>query len=157
MKYFKFDIGDILDVEFTNLEGKKVKLPKGKWVVLYFYPKDNTKGCTTEALEFSGLIDEFKKLNAEVIGVSPDKVESHKKFIAKHNLKVKFLSDENKAVLEKLGVWQLKKMYGREYYGVVRTTVLVDPDGKIEYVWEKVKAKGHAKEVLEKLRELIER
>ncbi|ABR30601.1 peroxiredoxin [Thermosipho melanesiensis] len=156
MKYFKYNIGDSFDFEFTNLEGEKVKIPKGKWVVLYFYPKDNTKGCTTEAVEFSELLDEFEKLGAVVIGVSSDSIESHKKFIAKHNLRVNLFSDENKKVLEKLGIWQLKKMYGREYYGIVRTTVLINPDGKIAYVWEKVKAKGHAKEVLEKLKEMID-
>jgi len=100
------------------------------------------------------MLDEFEKLNAVVLGVSPDSVESHKKFIKKHGLKVSLLSDTNHLVLEKYGGWQLKKMYGIEYYGVVRSTFLIDPVGKIVYVWRKVRVKGHAEEVknvLEKL------
>ncbi|SHE76072.1 peroxiredoxin Q/BCP [Marinitoga hydrogenitolerans DSM 16785] len=156
MKYFKYNIGDPIDFEIIETNGNIIKNEdlKGKWIVLYFYPKDNTPGCTTEAKDFSSLIDEFKKLNAEVIGISPDDVEKHKKFILKHDLKVKLGSDENKELLERVGVWQKKKMFGKEYYGVVRTTVLIDPEGKIVYVWEKVKVKDHAENVLEKLKEL---
>ena len=99
-------------------------------------------------------IHEFEKLNAVVIGISPDSPSSHKKFKEKHSLKVKLLSDEKHEVMEKYGVWKLKKMYGREYYGVVRSTFLISPDGEIVYSWEKVKVKGHVEEVLEKLKEM---
>ncbi|NUU98579.1 peroxiredoxin [Marinitoga sp. 1154] len=156
MKYFKYKIGDILDFEIIETNGNIIKNEdlKGKWIVLYFYPKDNTPGCTAEAKDFSSLIDEFKNLNAEIIGISPDDVEKHKKFILKHDLKIKLGSDENKKLLERIGVWQKKKMFGKEYYGVIRTTVLIDPEGKIVYVWEKVKVKSHAEEVLSKIKEL---
>ncbi len=127
---------------------------RGKWVILYFYPKDNTKGCTMEALDFTRMLDEFRKLGAVVIGVSPDSIESHQKFIKKHGLKVTLLSDPEHKVLEAYGVWQLKKMYGREYYGVVRSTFLIDPDGKIAYIWRKVRVKGHAEKVKKVLEEL---
>lgn len=137
-------------------EGNEVCLDdyKGKWVVLYFYPRDNTSGCTREAKDFSEHMEEFEKLNAVVIGMSPDSPESHRKFKEKHSLKVKLLSDESHEVLEKYGVWQLKKLYGKEYYGVVRSTFLISPDGKIVYAWKGVKVKGHVEEVLEKLREM---
>ena len=127
---------------------------RGSWVVLYFYPKDNTPGCTTEALDFSAHLSEFEALGATVLGVSPDSVKKHQNFIAKKELKVTLLSDEDKEVLEKYGVWQLKKNYGREYMGVVRTTYLIDPDGNIAYVWPKVRVKGHVEAVREKLEEL---
>lgn len=129
---------------------------RGKWVVLYFYPKDNTPGCTREAQDFSEKLDEFEKLGAVVLGVSPDSVRSHKRFKEKKGLKVTLLSDENKEVVEKYGVWQKKKVCGRECFGVVRTTFLIDPEGKIAHVWEKVKVKGHVDEVLKKLKELKE-
>jgi len=128
---------------------------RGKWVVLYFYPRDNTTGCTKEARDFSEYIEEFEKLNAVVIGISPDSIESHKKFKEKHGLKVILLSDEGKDVLKKYGVWKLKKMYGRSYYGVVRSTFLIDPDGNIAYEWKRVKVKGHVEDVLKKLKEVI--
>jgi len=127
---------------------------RGSWVVLYFYPKDNTPGCTTEALDFSAHLSEFEVLGATVLGVSPDSIKKHQNFIAKKELKVTLLSDEDKEVLEKYGVWQLKKNYGREYMGVVRTTYLIDPDGTIAYVWPKVRVKGHVEAVREKLEEL---
>ncbi len=127
---------------------------QGKWVVLYFYPKDNTSGCTTEAIQFSKELDSFAQLNAVVIGISPDSCASHKKFADKQNLTVMLLSDTEKKVLEQYGVWQLKKMYGREYYGVVRTTYLINPEGKIVNIWEKVKVAGHVETVLAKIREL---
>ncbi len=127
---------------------------KGKWVVLYFYPKDNTPGCTTEALDFTERLEDFEKLDAVVLGVSPDSPKKHRNFIEKKNLKITLLSDENKEVLEKYGVWQLKKMCGREYMGVVRTTYLIDPQGNVAYRWDKVRVKGHAQKVEEKLKEL---
>ena len=127
---------------------------KGKWIVLYFYPKDNTSGCTREAIDFTNKLDEFAVLGAVVIGISPDKPQSHQRFVEKHKLKVLLLSDPEKEVLEKYGVWQLKKMYGREYYGVIRTTYIIDPSLTVRHVFKKVKVKGHVEAVLEKLKEL---
>ncbi|MBN1762643.1 MAG: peroxiredoxin [Methanomicrobia archaeon] len=127
---------------------------KGIWVVLYFYPRDNTSGCTREAADFTDALDEFEKLNAIVLGVNADSVESHSKFAGKYNLKVTLLSDGEQAVLKKFGVWQLKKLYGREFWGVVRSTFLIDPAGKIAYVWPRVKVKGHVEAVKRKLMEL---
>ena len=127
---------------------------KGKWVVLYFYPKDNTKGCTMEALEFTAAEDEFKAKNAVIIGVSPDSLKSHTNFRQKHDLSINLLSDTEKEVLETYGVWQKKKMYGREYMGVVRSTYLIDMEGKVAFVWPKVRVKGHVDNVLEKLSEI---
>lgn len=140
----------------SDAEGNKVSLKDyaGKWLVLYFYPKDNTSGCTTEAVDFTSSLPELQKLNCNVAGISPDSCKSHQKFILKHNLMVTLLSDEDKKVLEKYGVWVTKKMYGREYFGVSRTTFLIDPTGKIQHIWENVKVKNHAAEVLEKLKEL---
>ncbi len=139
-------------------EGKEVCLEdfRGKWVVLYFYPKDNTPGCTKEAQAFSELLDKFEELGAVVLGVSPDSVESHRKFKEKKGLKVRLLSDESKDVLKSYGVWQKKKMYGREYDGVVRTTYLIDPEGNVAHLWKRVRVKGHAEAVLNKLREFVE-
>lgn len=127
---------------------------KGKWVVLYFYPKDNTSGCTLEAVDFTKNISDFEKLNAVVLGVSPDSIKSHQKFIEKNELKVQLLSDETQKVLEKYGVWQEKSMYGKSYMGVVRSTVLIDPQGKIAEIWEKVKVTDHVESVKQKLKEL---
>ncbi len=126
----------------------------GSWVVLYFYPKDNTPGCTTEALDFTALKVEFEKEGATIFGVSPDSIKRHQNFIQKKDLQITLLSDEEKEVAKKYGVWQLKKLYGKEYMGIVRSTFLIDPDGKIAYIWSKVKVKNHAQEVLEKLKEL---
>jgi peroxiredoxin Q/BCP len=128
-----------------------LKDQRGKWVVLYFYPKDNTKGCTMEALEFTAAEDDFNAKGAVVLGVSPDSPDSHTKFIEKHDLGITLLSDTEKEMLTGYGVWQKKKMYGREYMGVVRSTYLIDPEGKIAYIWPKVKVAGHADAVLEKL------
>lgn len=125
----------------------------GKWLILYFYPKDNTSGCTAEAIDFTANLRDFQKLNAVVLGVSPDSCNSHQKFTRKHDLKVNLLSDPEKRVLQVYGVWQEKSLYGKKYMGVVRTTYLVDPNGKIAAIWPKVKVKGHAEEVLGKLRE----
>lgn len=139
--------------KLKNKDGKTVSLSdyKGKWVVLYFYPKDDTSGCTKEAIAFSELKRDFEKENAVILGVSPDSEASHEKFANKHNLTVELLSDPDKKVLEKYGVWQEKSMYGKKYMGVVRTTYLINPDGKIEEVWGKVKVNGHADAVKEKL------
>jgi peroxiredoxin Q/BCP len=126
----------------------------GKWVVLYFYPKDMTKGCTLEAIDFSSALPEFNQMNAVILGVSPDSVERHQKFRAKEDLKVTLLSDPDHTVLEQYGVWQLKKMYGREYYGVVRSTFLINPETMIVHSWPKVRVKGHVEAVKTKLHEL---
>lgn len=139
-----------------DYQGRKhcLKDYSGQWFVLYFYPKDNTPGCTTEACDFSNEIAEFEKMDCKVIGISPDSAQSHKKFIDKYELNIILLSDENHNTLEKYGVWKLKKNYGKEYMGVVRTTCLINPDGKFAYIWPKVSVKGHVKEVKEKLAEL---
>jgi peroxiredoxin Q/BCP len=127
---------------------------KGTWLILYFYPRDNTSGCTREAVDFTDALDEFEKLNAVVLGVSADSVESHAKFAAKYKLKVTLLSDGDHEVLEQYGVWQLKRLYGREFRGVVRSTFLISPEGKIAYVWPRVKVKGHVEAVKRRLMEL---
>ncbi|NOX38255.1 MAG: thioredoxin-dependent thiol peroxidase [Calditrichaeota bacterium] len=127
---------------------------RGKWVILYFYPKDNTSGCTTEAVDFTRHLPDYHALNAVVVGISPDSCQSHRKFIDKFGLKVQLLSDPDQRVLKQYGVWQKKKMYGREYMGVVRSTFLIDPEGKVAYIWPKVKVAGHADAVLKKLQEL---
>ena len=124
----------------------------GKKVVLYFYPKDDTPGCTREAIDFNGLRKEFEAAGAVVIGVSPDSVASHAKFLKKHDLALPLLSDETKAMLEAYGVWAEKSMYGRTYMGVERTTVLIDADGRIARIWNKVKVPGHAADLLEAAR-----
>ncbi len=127
----------------------------GKWVVLYFYPKDDTPGCTTEACEFTTSLKAFDKLNATVLGVSRDSAERHQKFIAKYDLKVTLLSDPDHKVMEKYGAWGVKKMYGKEVEGVIRSTFLIDPSGKIAHAWKSVKAAGHANKVHQKLQELL--
>lgn len=145
------------EFSLINQDNKSVSLKDfaGKWLVLYFYPRDNTPGCTLEAKDFTCHVDEFKKLEAEVVGVSKDSVKSHNNFISKYDLGVDLLVDENHEIMEKYGVWQLKKMYGRESMGVVRSTFIIDPDGKISNAWYKVRAKGHAEKVLQELKELI--
>ena len=127
---------------------------KDKYVVLYFYPKDNTPGCTTEAIGFTGILSELQKLNADVIGISPDSPESHAKFIEKKDLKVTLLSDEDKEVLKKYGAWGLKKFRGKTYMGVIRSTFLLNPDHTIAHIWPKVSVKGHPEEVMSKLEEI---
>ncbi len=127
---------------------------KGKWIVLYFYPKDNTPGCTTEACDFTEALPDFSALDAVIMGVSPDSPKKHRNFIEKKDLKITLLSDEEKEVCELYDVWKLKKNYGREYMGVVRTTYIIDPDGKIVAAWDKVRVKGHVEAVKEKLKEL---
>lgn len=124
---------------------------KGRWIVLYFYPKDSTPGCTTEACDFTAAVPDFEGLDAIVLGVSPDSPKKHRNFIEKQNLGITLLADESKELCSLFGVWQLKKNYGKEYMGVVRSTFIIDPDGKIAAVWDKVKVKGHVDEVKEKL------
>lgn len=121
---------------------------KGRNVVLYFYPKDDTSGCTLEAKDFQAMRPEFTAANTEVIGVSPDSLKSHDKFRLKYGLDFTLASDEAKTMLEAYGVWAEKSMYGRKYMGVERTTVLIDSEGSVARVWTKVKVPGHAEEVL---------
>jgi peroxiredoxin Q/BCP len=127
---------------------------KGKPFVLYFYPKDDTSGCTKEACNFRDEFPKFEKLKAEIIGISADSVESHKKFAEKYNLPFDLLSDEKKEVVEKYGVWQEKSMYGKKYMGIVRTTFIIDATGKISKIFPKVKVDEHNSEVMEALKEL---
>ncbi len=127
---------------------------KGKIAVLFFYPKDDTTGCTLEAKDFSDRVPEFAKIGAAVVGISPDSVKSHGRFKAKHGITVTLLSDETKEMLQTYGLWVEKSMYGRKYMGVERTTLLLDASGKVAQVWEKVKVPGHAQEVLEAARRL---
>ena len=136
--------------------GKDVSLSdyRGKYVVLYFYPKDMTPGCTTQACDFRDNIESFSELNAVILGVSPDPVERHEKFIDKYDLPFELLSDENHELAEAFGVWKLKKNFGREYMGIERSTFIIDPEGKLIKEWRKVRVKGHVKEALQYLREL---
>ncbi len=127
---------------------------KGKAVVLFFYPKDDTSGCTAESIAFTALSDAFSAAGAVVIGLSPDSVKSHDKFAKKHALSVILASDEEKTTLSAYGVWVEKSMYGKKYMGVERTTVLIDAEGKVARVWPKVKVPGHAEEVLEAVKAL---
>ena len=126
----------------------------GKWIVLYFYPKDNTPGCTTEACDFTNEVEEFEDLDAVILGVSPDSAKKHRNFIEKKDLKITLLSDEDKKVLRDYNAWGLKKMYGREYEGVIRSTFIINPEGEIVAEWKNVKVKGHIEKVKEKLKEL---
>lgn len=138
------------DFDLPTDGGSRIKLSdlRGRKVVLYFYPKDNTSGCTVEAIDFSARHADFEAADTLVIGVSPDSVQSHERFRKKHKLSITLASDENKAMLESYGVWEEKSMFGHKYMGVVRTTYLIDRDGRIARAWKKVKVKGHVDEVL---------
>ncbi len=124
---------------------------RGKWIVLYFYPKDNTPGCTTEACDFSEAAPDFSTLNAVIIGVSADSTARHRDFIDKKDLNITLLSDESTAMMQEYGVWAMKKNYGKEYMGIVRSTMIINPDGVIKAIWKNVKVKEHARIVKEKL------
>lgn len=126
----------------------------GKWVVFYFYPKDSTPGCTTEACDFSAEQEKFEDMDAIILGVSPDTPRKHRNFIAKKELTITLLADEQKRVLQAYEAWGLKKMYGKEYEGVLRTTYIINPEGNIAFGFEKVRVKGHVEKVKEKLKEL---
>ena len=144
------------DFELSTDGGDMLKLSrlKTKPVVLYFYPKDDTSGCTMEAKDFSRLAPDFRKAGVEVIGISPDSVESHAKFRKKYDLAVQLAADADKAVANAYGVWVEKSMYGRKYMGVERSTFLIDGKGRIAKSWRKVKVPGHAEEVLAAARAL---
>jgi peroxiredoxin Q/BCP len=137
-------------------DGREISLDslKGRKVVLYFYPKDDTSGCTLEAQNFQALKQDFAAADTEIIGVSPDSLKSHDRFRAKYGLDFTLASDEAKTMLQAYGVWLEKRMYGRTYMGVERTTVLIDREGRIARVWNKVKVDGHAQEVLAAARAL---
>ncbi len=143
------------DFSLAAQDGKKYSLKdfKGKKVVLYFYPKDDTSGCTAEACSFRDNLSSVKKKGAVILGVSPDPVKSHEKFSGKYGLNFPILSDESKKMLTDYGVWQEKSMYGRKYLGVVRTTFIIDEKGKITHIFNKVKVEGHTDEVLKALSE----
>ncbi len=136
--------------------GKSIELSKfkGKPVVLYFYPKDDTSGCTAEAKDFSCLAAEFRAAGAEIIGISPDGPESHAKFKSKHSLDLRLAADTEKAVAQAYGVWVEKSMYGKKYMGVERSTFLIDKAGRIAKSWRKVRVPGHAGDVLAAVKEL---
>ncbi len=140
----------------SDQDGKIHKLAdyKGQWVLLYFYPKDDTPGCTKEACMIRDNFPEFKKLKVQVFGVSADSAAKHAKFATKYKLPFTLLADEQKEVIEKYGVWTKKKFMGREYMGILRTSFLIDPDGKIAKIYENVKPPVHAEEVLADLKQL---
>ena len=135
----------------TNKKNFTLTESQGKYIVLYFYPKDDTPGCTIETNDFNKLYSKFKKLNCDVYGISKDNIKSHDKFREKYKIKFDLLSDEEIKVLKKYKVWAKKKFMGREFMGIVRTTFLIDKKGKTLKVWNNVKVKDHAKEVLETL------
>jgi len=141
-----------------NEKGEEISLHdySGKeYVLLYFYPKDATPGCTTQACDFRDAYESFNDLNAVILGVSPDGEKAHTKFIEKHGLPFSLLIDEDHAVAEAYGVWKLKKMFGKEYMGIERSTFLIDPTGTVVKQWRKVKVKGHVEDALISLRELV--
>lgn len=144
------------DFTLPSTAGEDCKLSslKGQAVVLYFYPKDDTSGCTKEACSFSENIAALNRIKAKVIGISRDSISSHEKFIAKYGLKFPLLSDEDGKVCEKYGVWVEKSMYGKKYMGIDRSTFLIGADGKILHIWNKVKVPGHVEEVISTLKEL---
>ena len=139
----------------SNNKEFELKKNKNKFLIIYFYPRDNTPGCTNEAKDFSKLYKEFKKLNCEIVGISKDSVESHKKFISKYKIPFQLLSDEKIITLKKYGAWGEKSMYGKKFMGIKRTTALINPKNKIIKIWNNVKVKDHAKEVLSCLKEVI--
>lgn len=144
------------DFTLPDDTGEKVRLSKlkGHPVVVYFYPKDDTSGCTQEAKDFTCLADDFAAAGAELLGISPDSPTKHQKFKAKHELSIRLLADEQKEVAQAYGVWVEKSMYGRKYMGIERSTFLIDSSGKVVKSWRKVKVPGHAEEVLAAVRAL---
>jgi len=139
----------------SNNKEFELKKNKNNFLIIYFYPRDNTPGCTNEAKDFSKLYKEFKKLNCEIFGISKDSIESHKKFISKFKIPFQLLSDKKIVALKKYQAWGEKSMYGKKFMGIKRTTVLISPKGKIIKIWNNVKVKDHAKEVFSCLKEAI--
>lgn len=151
------DVGDKApDFSLPGDGGTTISLAdyRGKNLVVYFYPKDSTPGCTTEAKDFSSLIEDFHAANTAIVGMSKDSVRRHDNFVAKQELKVRLASDEEGTTVEAFGVWVLKKLYGREYMGIERATFLIDGDGIIRQIWRKVKVKGHAEDVLQAAKDI---
>ena len=144
----------VLSTPSTSKKNYSLKDSFGKYVVLYFYPKDNTPGCTIETNDFNKLLTNFKKLDCEVYGISKDSLESHFKFKDKYKIKFDLLADENLKILKKFKVWGKKKFMGREFMGTIRSTYLIDKKGVIIKAWDNVKVKDHAKEVLETLKSI---
>ena len=147
----------IFKLPSTNKKNYSLKDSLGKYVVIYFYPKDDTPGCTIETNDFNKLLPKFKKLNCEVLGVSKDSLKSHDKFREKYKIKFELLADEKIEVLKKYKVWGKKKFMGREFMGVIRGSILIDKKGKILKIWDNVKVKDHAKEVLETLKNILKK
>lgn len=151
------EIGDVAP-EFSAIDQNErifnLADARGKWLVLYFYPKDDTPGCTTEACEFTEGIEAFRDINAEVVGCSPDPPEKHREFIEKYGLRLRLLSDPGHEVMSAYGAWGEKKLYGKLRIGTIRSTVIIDPEGRIAHRWKSVRAKGHAEKVRERLTKL---
>ena len=147
----------IFKLPSTNKKEYSLKDSIGNYVIIYFYPKDDTPGCTIETNDFNQLLPKFKKLNCEILGVSKDNLKSHDKFRDKYKIKFDLLADEEIKVLKKYKVWAKKKFMGREFMGIVRTTFLIDKKGKIIKIWNNVKVKDHAKEVLETLQGIVKK
>jgi thioredoxin-dependent peroxiredoxin len=143
------------DFTLPASNGKEISLSdfKGKSVILYFYPKDDTPGCTTEACDFRDQHEQFEELNTIILGISPDPIKSHTKFIEKHGLPFLLLADENHEIAERYDVWKLKKNFGKEYMGIERSTFLINEEGILEKEWRSVKVKGHVEEALQVLKE----
>ena len=147
----------IFKLPSTNKKDYNLKDSLGNYVIIYFYPKDDTPGCTIETNDFNKLLPKFKKLNCEILGISKDNLKSHDKFRLKYKIKFDLLADQEIKVLKKYKVWAKKKFMGREFMGIVRTTFLIDKKGKIIKIWDNVKVKDHAKEVLETLQNIIKK
>ena len=145
----------IFKLPSTNKKEYSLKDSTGNYVIIYFYPKDDTPGCTIETNDFNKLLPKFKKLNCEILGISKDNLKSHNKFRDKYKIKFDLLADEELKVLKKYKVWGKKKFMGREFMGIIRSTYLIDKKGKILKVWDNVKVKDHAKEVLKTLQNII--
>ena len=145
-----------MNFKLKNSDGKEIELKdlKSNFIVIYFYPKDNTSGCTLEAIDFTKNLKEFEKLNTKVIGISPDSEKSHCNFRDKHKLKIELLSDPDKKVIKQFEAWGKKSMYGREYEGVIRSTFILDKNKNIVFSWKPVRVKGHVEQVLNKIKEL---
>lgn len=157
MSDYKLNVGDAApDITSQTYPEGELKLSdfRGKWVVLYFYPKDSTPGCTTESCEFRDNKPDFSASDAEIVGVSRDSVKSHANFTTKQSLNFTLVSDQDESLCRAFDVIQLKKMYGKESMGVERSTFIIDPEGKVAHAWRKVKVKGHVEEVLNTLKEL---
>ena len=147
----------LFNLPSTNKKNYSLKESLGNYIIIYFYPKDDTPGCALETNDFNKLLPKFKKLNCEILGISKDNLKSHNKFRDKYKIKFDLLADEEIKVLKKYKVWAKKKFMGREFMGIVRTTFLIDKKGKIIKIWNNVKVKDHAKEVLETLQNIVKK